>query len=303
MADIAECADWVAVDWGTTHMRAWLMRADGTAIGRRRSDKGMGSLRREEFEPALVALLGDACGGRRLPAIVCGMAGARQGWAEAAYVAVPCAPPSISEATQVPADSLDVRILPGVKQNAPADVMRGEETQIAGLLAGEPGFEGVVCLPGTHSKWAAIADGRIVRFSTFMTGELFALISGQSVLRHSVASDVWDQAAFDEAVGETIEKPNAGMAKLFALRAEGLLHGLEPAAARARLSAYLIGAEIAAAREVYALEGRIAVVGAAGIAKAYGAALTSIGAEVRYLDAERTTLMGLTAAYAELCNS
>lgn len=92
---------------------------------------------------------------------------------------VPCAPPSIRNATGVDAADprLDVLILPGIKQLTPPDVMRGEETQIAGFLADNQNYTGTLCLPGTHTKWVALKDGRIERFRTFMTGETFALLS------------------------------------------------------------------------------------------------------------------------------
>ncbi|MEO0743952.1 MAG: 2-dehydro-3-deoxygalactonokinase, partial [Pseudomonadota bacterium] len=157
MGDVA----WIAVDWGTSHLRAWLMARDGAVLDRRSSDDGMGGLARDGFAPALHALVGDAL---PAPVLACGMVGSRQGWAEAPYAAVPCAPPTIHAAVTVP--GADVRILPGVKQDSPADVMRGEETQIAGFLARTPGFDGVICLPGTHTKWAHISAGEIVSFRT-----------------------------------------------------------------------------------------------------------------------------------------
>jgi 2-dehydro-3-deoxygalactonokinase len=96
-------------------------------------------------------------------------------------------PDARSGATKDP--RLRVSILPGLKQAVPPDVMRGEETQIAGFLAAAPGFDGVLCLPGTHAKWVQISAEEVVSFRTFMTGELFDLLSTQSVLRHSIAGE------------------------------------------------------------------------------------------------------------------
>ncbi len=104
-----------------------------------------------------------------------------------------------------------------------------------------PGFDGVLCLPGTHSKWVHLSAGEVVSFQTFMTGEMFALLSEQSVLRHGMAGEGWDEAAFDEGVSDALSRPERIGARLFALRAEGLMSGLVPAAARARLSGLLIG--------------------------------------------------------------
>jgi len=289
MGDVA----WIAVDWGTSHLRAWLMGREGAVIERRQSDAGMGTLTRDGFEPALRALVGDAL---PAPVLACGMVGSRQGWAEAPYASVPCPPPGAAQAVQVP--GLDVRILPGVKQVKPADVMRGEETQIAGYLATHPGFDGVICLPGTHTKWVHISAGEIVSFRTAMTGEMFALLSTQSVLRHSMGTG-WDAASFHSGVDQAISKPEALAAALFSLRAEGLLDGLNPDAARARLSGLLIGAELAAMRP-YWLGQQVALIGAESLSRAYADALSAQSVPCHSAGVEDMTLAGLTAAWTQI---
>ncbi|MGY9048212.1 hypothetical protein P775_26995 [Puniceibacterium antarcticum] len=291
---------WIAADWGTSHLRVWLMDGAGGVIERRDSADGMGRLTPEGFEPALLKLVGDALpDGVATQVVICGMAGARQGWAEAPYATVPCKPPSAVQARLVGTQDprLRVRILTGVSQDHPADVMRGEETQIAGFLALNPGYDGIICLPGTHSKWAHISAGEIVSFRTFMTGELFALLSGQSVLRHSVASEGWDDAAFAEAVETVMSRPERLAADLFGLRAGSLLHDLDGGTARARLSGMLIGAELAAAKP-YWLGQQVALLGASSVAAPYRAALMAQSVPVTLADSERMTLEGLKAAQA-----
>jgi 2-dehydro-3-deoxygalactonokinase len=293
---------WVAADWGTSQLRLWLMDGAGGVIEARRAPCGMGSLAPSEFEPALVGLLGDALPVTgRLTVICCGMAGSRQGWAEARYLAVPCPPPSAKAATQAPTTDprLAVHLLPGIRQDSPPDVMRGEETQIAGLLAAEPGFDGIACLPGTHTKWVHLSAGEVVSFRTFMTGELFALLSGQSVLRHAMAGEGWDDAAFAEALEEAMARPANVAAKLFEIRAASLLAGLSSGAARARLSGLLIGIELAAARPFW-LGQDLRILGESGIAGAYATALEGQGVPARRLDADAMTLAGLAAAWASL---
>lgn len=287
--------DWIAVDWGTSNMRAFAMK-DGRVIAEAQSDKGMGSLEKSGFEPALLDAVGPWLGTGPMPVVACGMVGARQGWIEAPYGKVPCAPLSATPAVPEVQDSrLSVAIIPGLQQDSPADVMRGEETQIAGHLALNPGFDGVLCLPGTHTKWVQISAGEVVSFRTFMTGELFALLSTQSVLRHSIGEG-WDDEAFAEAVSDAMAKPEAMAARLFSLRAESLLHGLSPDAARARASGLLIGAELAAARP-YWLGQEIVLIGAEKLSALYAAALTAQGAAPKIADGTATTLAGLTAAY------
>ncbi|PVB61800.1 2-dehydro-3-deoxygalactonokinase [Labrenzia sp. 011] len=293
-------ADWIAADWGTTNLRIWALGKSGETIAHRSSEKGMGKLAPGEFEPALLELTADLLSeGRRTPVIVCGMAGSRQGWAEAPYLTTPCHPPTIGDATAVTTrDSrLDVHILPGIKQLQPADVMRGEETQIAGFLAAEPGFNGLLCLPGTHTKWVFLDGGRITAFRTFMTGELFALLSGQSVLRHGVSQKEMDPDAFSQAVRDMADEPVRFAADLFGIRAAGLIAGLGPEQARGRLSGLLIGAELAAARkDIASLP--VAILGSDGLARTYRSALESLGHSARLLDADTITLQGLTLAHS-----
>lgn len=286
--------DWIAVDWGTTNLRAYAMQG-ATVIARASSDEGMGKLACDEFELALRRLTDDWDAGNA-PVIACGMVGSRQGWVEAPYRSVPC-PPMAKDLICAPTSSdLSVRIVPGLSQQNPADVMRGEETQIAGFLSLNAGWDGVLCLPGTHTKWAHLSAGEVVSFQTFMTGELFSLLSSASVLRHSVATDDWDQSAFDAAVSDAISKPEAMAARLFGLRASSLLHGAAPEATRAALSGRLIGAELAAAR-AYWLGQNIAILGMGTQARAYQTALAAQGANSMLVDSERATLAGLTAAY------
>ncbi|CAD0187073.1 2-keto-3-deoxy-galactonokinase [Ruegeria sp. THAF57] len=259
------------------------------------SDNGMGRLRKTEFQPALLELIEDWLGGTTTDVVACGMVGARQGWVEAPYSTVPVAPLP-SAPIRVPDTDPRIRtfVVPGLKQNAPPDVMRGEETQIAGFLAGRQNWDGVLCLPGTHTKWVQISADEVVSFRTFMTGELFELLRGQSVLRHSVGEG-WDDVAFAEAVTDTLSKPEQLAARLFGLRAADLLRGEDPGVARAHLSGFLIGAELAATRP-YWLGQQIAIIGAEGIAKVYESALKQQGALVETVNATQSTLAGLFQA-------
>jgi 2-dehydro-3-deoxygalactonokinase len=288
--------DWIAVDWGTSNLRAWAMDREGKVLAETGSDEGMGKLTRDGFEPALLRLVGPWLGAGPVPVVACGMVGSRQGWCEAPYRQVPCTP--LDGAAQVLAPTTDprlqVRIAPGLKQVTPADVMRGEETQIAGALRLQPGYDGVLCLPGTHSKWAQISAGEVVSFQTFMTGELFALLSEHSVLRHGMQGDGWDEAAFDSGLSDALSRPERMAARLFSLRAEGLIGGLAPVAARSRLSGLLIGIELAAARP-YWLGQRVTLIGAEKLAAAYARALHQQGVKAETLPATACTLAGLAS--------
>lgn len=293
---------WIAVDWGTSNLRLWAVDGAGAVLARRQAERGMGALTPEAFEPALVDLAGDLLApGRVTPVLICGMAGARQGWAEAPYRAVPCAPSAAGAiAAPVRDPRLAVHILPGLCQADPPDVMRGEETQIAGFLAERPGFTGTLCLPGTHGKWVRVASGEIRGFRTAMTGEIFALLARHSVLRHSL-DDGWDETAFDEGVACGHSQPDQVLADLFTLRAAGLLgaQAAAPGAGRARLSGLLIGAELAAMRRFWA-DGPLVLIGARALCQRYATALGWLGARAEIAAAEGLTLAGLAAARAQL---
>lgn len=288
--------DWIAVDWGTSNLRTWAMGPEGV-LASAGSDDGMGKLAKAEFEPALLRVVAPWLGDSVTPVIACGMVGARQGWMEAPYRRIPCAPVASGELMAVPTQDPRIRVMiaPGLSQAKPADVMRGEETQIAGALALLPRFDGVFCLPGTHSKWVHVSAGEVVSFQTFMTGEMFALLSQHSVLRHGMSGEGSDEVAFAQGLSDAVERPEKISARLFTLRAEGLLEGLTPAAARSRLSGLLIGLELAAAKP-YWLGQRIALIGVEGLSARYATALASQGAASETLDATACTLAGLAAA-------
>lgn len=288
---------WIAADWGTSHLRIWVLGASGAVIAHRTSDKGMGNLAPGEFETALLELVDPYLPeGSRTPLIACGMVGARQGWAEAPYIPIPDIPPGLLNAIRPKAHDprLDVFILPGMMQADPVDVMRGEETQILGFIKKNPGFDGVLCLPGTHSKWVRVRAGTIVTFRTFMTGELFALLSKRSVLRHSMMGEGWNEAEFIGGVRDAMASPKDLSSGLFELRAEALVYDVGADVIRARLSGLLVGLELAGARS-YWLGRDTAIIGEPRLSDKYAAALAAQGVMTRSEDGNAMTLAGLSA--------
>lgn len=289
-------ADWIAVDWGTTNLRAWAMGRDGSVLAAAESAEGMGTLARDGFEPALLRLVEPWLGAGVTDVIACGMVGSRQGWVEAAYGKVPVAPLGDGlTAAPVRDGRLRVSVLSGVAQDRPADVMRGEETQIAGFLAERSAFSGVIVMPGTHTKWVQIVDGEIFHFATFMTGEMFALLSKQSVLRHSVDAAGRDDDAFRAALEDAMARPERVAGHLFSLRAETLLQGLAPEPAGARLSGLLLGLELAAARP-YWLGQDVILMAQAPLLGLYQVALGTVGLRPEVADPDACVLIGLRAA-------
>ena len=294
-------AAFVAGDWGTSSLRLWACAADGSVLAQQRSDEGMSRLTADAFEPALrrhlaaMPPLPDPA-----PVVLCGMVGARQGWREAPYVGIPAGLEGVCAGSMaVAAAGLDVRILPGLANRQPGaeDVIRGEETQLLGLLQQHPALSGVVCLPGTHSKWVELEAGRIARFHTAMTGELFALLRDHSVLRHSMAppQDAASSDAFARGVQRSLARPDRLIASLFEVRAAGLLSGATDGADL--LSGLLIGAEIAACAEG---TGPVTLIAGGALGASYRRALALAGRTVDQVDAEAVTLAGLHAAAAFL---
>ncbi|MBO9408996.1 2-dehydro-3-deoxygalactonokinase [Shimia sp. R9_1] len=287
-------AEWIAVDWGTSRLRVFAMSGE-KVLATAESEQGMSKLSKAEFEPALMALVGDWLGDGVTDVIACGMVGARQGWVEAPYSAVP-APALAERIIRVPDTDarLRVHVVPGLKQMKPADVMRGEETQVAGFLSKHQNWDGVLCLPGTHTKWVHVSADEVVSFRTFMTGEMFALLSKQSVLQHSVGEG-WDEEAFRAGMDVTLSRPENLATELFAIRASDLLEATPAAVGRARLSGLLLGAELAASRP-YWLGQQIAVIGDAALSNIYAEALKAQGGFVSVVDCQEMTLAGLIAA-------
>jgi 2-dehydro-3-deoxygalactonokinase len=272
---VASEAEWVAVDWGTTNLRAWGIGSGGEMVFARTSDQGMSRLQPHAYPGALTLLLADqfAPAGPRIDILICGMAGARQGWMEAPYLDAPADLGDLgskSVAPAAPGTRWSARILPGIcqRQAGAEDVMRGEETQLLGLSTLMPGFAGVVCMPGTHSKWVRLAGRRVESFATAMTGELFEILRTHSVLRHSLAGPLQGphrDAGFEAGLASGLASPQALSATLFKVRAASLLSGRSPDWCAGFLSGLLIGSEIGAHRD-WLGAGEVAIVGDAGLA-------------------------------------
>ncbi|MFZ1389799.1 MAG: 2-dehydro-3-deoxygalactonokinase [Thiolinea sp.] len=297
--------DWIAVDWGSSFVRVWAMSQNGQILAAHTSDQGAAKLRSDQFETTLLGLLQDwlpATGS--ITVLICGMAGSRQGWQEAAYLPVPITLNSELSPTPVATNDkrIQVLILPGLKQLSPPDVMRGEETQLLGFIQQTPDFNGVIALPGTHNKWVRLQNQQITHFNTCMSGELFQLFSDQSVLRHSVNSSDWDWAAFDAAALNALAEPQGFMQRLFAIRASDLLKGTAPATARAGLSGDLLGLELCAMREAGFIQTDLPIVliGSAKLVELYARALSLMGINAHIGAGETLTVNGLAAAYQEL---
>ena len=294
----AHCA---AIDWGTSSFRIWMVAEDGTVLAERRSNEGLSETAQSGFATVMEAHLNAVQAPPDLPVIICGMAGSRQGWQEARYLPLPARLSDlVNRAERVEGTARDVRILPGLAQHDPArpDVMRGEETQLLGTFAGTDA-SGLACLPGTHSKWVRIDAGQVTEFSTCMTGELFGLITRESILRHaigSVESCDPESAAFSGAVAEAARDPGAVSRLLFSVRGDQLLNGRDEISSYCRIAGLLIGGDLAATQSRYEDVSPLYLIASGKLMQLYSAALDQLGVDFISRNADEAVLKGLVAA-------
>lgn len=277
----------LAIDWGTTNRRAYRVEG-GRIVAAERDGPGAASVAPEDFAGEMAGLrerLGD------VPALLAGMVGSTVGWRVAPYVSAPCGLPEIAAALL----TIDPRtaIVPGIsyEDSAHADVMRGEEVLLLGAVAaGLAPANSLLCQPGTHAKWAVIEDARIVRFTTAMTGELFALLRTHGLLARQLGAEVADGDAFREGVAEGLRRDLT--ASLFGVRAAGLLGRRHDDQAAAYVSGLLIGAEIAP--RLGAECGEATIVSDPKLGGLYAAALAVAGRAARQVDTEAAFVAGAT---------
>ncbi|MEZ5872343.1 MAG: 2-dehydro-3-deoxygalactonokinase [Nitratireductor sp.] len=298
----AACA---IVDWGTSNFRLWLVDGKGSIVGERRSRDGMIHTSPADFHKVLEGHLQLASAGPDLPVMICGMAGSRQGWREAPYLAAPTPLRDLGAgAVTVPGIPREVRIMPGIAQHDPQspDVMRGEETQLLGSMILRPAsFDAVTiaCMPGTHSKWVRIENGSVTGFSTFMTGELFGLAANHSILSKMIATNAGFEAGdnrFLEAVIATFRDPAPVANRLFSARSARLLGYCDDAAAAPATSGALIGLELAGATSFHSQTDHVVLIASGRLSRLYQAALDAIGIEYQFIDADDAVRAGLFAA-------
>ncbi len=285
----------VAVDWGTTSLRAARLDAAGRVIEERTSDRGILSLARSEFPTIFESLCGSWMAEDQSLAMVCGMAGSKQGWVEAPYCPCPAGFDEIAEQiTWLAQQHLPghahwrIAIVPGLScehAHAP-DVMRGEEVQILGAMQLLGRSDGLFVLPGTHSKWAQVEAGRIVTFRTCMTGEIYALLSQHSILSKSLQADSpLDEIAF--AQGVRLAQGNEGLLHLaFNVRTLSLFSRKSVSALTSYLSGLVIGEELRAQSLPEGSE--VTLVGSDALTTRYALALALKGVRTRQLGAKAT---------------
>ncbi len=297
----------LAVDWGTTNCRAWVVDAAGAPLSHQAfPNLGVSRLDRGEARAQFLDTVRPAMEAENLPTLMTGMIGSTLGWIEAPYADCPADAQALAQALATPDDAAgpSVRIVPGLRcqgvTGAP-DVMRGEETQIVGWLAGDDARRRgthIVCHPGTHAKWARLVDGRIERFVTVMTGELFDVLGAHSVLK--LAPDLPDDDdAFDDGV-QAAGDGGALAARLFSARSRVVGGGANASSAMSYLSGLLIGADVAASPELINIDSGqvINLVGEESLCRLYGKAMKLSGRPYAHYSGDEAVLAGLAAIHA-----
>lgn len=255
MDEALAAAALIGVDWGSTGLRVFLIDAGGLLLATRTSIQGASTLKgAAEFESALDQLTGDWLRARpALPVLACGMVGSQYGWKQAPYLRCPVDPVQLAAGFST-VDGGCLQIIPGLlyspAEGAP-DVMRGEETQIVGALQSQPelAVQSCIVMPGTHSKWVQIRDGRIESFATHMTGELFAVLRRHSVLGRTMPEQLLqtDMSAFAAGVDAARDGARPGLGhQLFAVRSLVLTGKMGASGSADYLSGLLIGHEVQA---------------------------------------------------------
>ncbi len=297
----------LAVDWGTSSLRVYRLDDMGRVRDKRESDNGILNVRDGAFARTLEREAGDWLDAGEGPVVMSGMIGSRQGWKEAAYVACPAGLAEIASNMcpvqwTTPAQSTrNAWIAPGLRcvgNTGVNDVMRGEEVQILGIVDRLGAGEHHVCLPGTHSKWAIVRDGRIASFSTHMTGEVYALLKQHSILGRMMTTSDLSESTF--VAGVTRAADAGGLLHhLFGVRAEVLASRLAENHSASYLSGILIGHELRAATP--GIE-RFHIVGTGELTALYTLAASQLGLETVSHETDAVT-RGLFALAQNLTGS
>lgn len=279
----------VAIDWGTTALRGARLGPEGVVLEERSFERGLSSVPTGEFENVFSAHFGDWMARTDALCLIGGMAGSKQGWVETPYC--PC--PARFEDLYGKLTWVDgphrIGIVPGLTCNHAGipDVMRGEELQVFGALQVLGRFDGLLVLPGTHSKWVQVKAGHVRSFSTLMTGEFYGLLRRHSILARSMPADdaELDAPAFDQGVSVALSSRSL-MQTAFGVRTLSLFDRVRAQALPSYLSGLVIGEELRSQMNPdMAGGGDVIVIGATALTQRYERALSQQGIGVKTLGA------------------
>ncbi|MFZ5677819.1 MAG: 2-dehydro-3-deoxygalactonokinase [Pseudomonadota bacterium] len=260
-ADIAM----IAVDWGTSNRRAWALDGAGHVLAEKGDGEGLLAVEAGGFARSFADFAAPwLAAGRSVPVLMCGMVGSKMGWAEVPYIAAPADLASLSRNLHAVPFEGDARIaiVPGVScvHDGVPDVMRGEECQVLAVLAERKLRDACLLLPGTHSKWVQVKDGRLATFRTYMTGELYNALTSSGTLAQLMEKSEPDRDAFMKGLARARQADGGALSHaLFGVRTLGLFGTLARTGLSSYLSGLLIGTELQDAAAWSGAEAVIAV--------------------------------------------
>jgi len=283
-----ETGEFLAIDWGTTNRRIYKFGKDGSVEQSIRDDKGILAMDGISFPAELQSLrmrFGD------LPAICAGMVGSDRGWTTVPYVPTPCGIADLASKLAW-VEPGRTAILPGVSVAGPdhVDVMRGEEVQLLGAIAG--GFsqaDALLCQPGTHCKWARMSSGEISDFRTSMTGELFALLVSQSLL--APLGNGSAKLNDDFRLGVRDSEDTDFLSRLFGIRADQVSGCNRIGMPHSYLSGLIIGTD--ARHAIKGNDKPVYVLAGADLGNLYLSAISIIGGSASLIDSHECFVAGI----------
>lgn len=280
----------VAVDWGTSSLRAARLDASGKVLEEREFPRGILTVPAGGFPQVFDEACGDWMKQPGTVALICGMAGSQQGWQEAPYAPCPASFADIAARLSW-IEPRRIAIVPGLtcESAGTPDVMRGEETKAFGVMKLAALADGVIVMPGTHCKWVRARGGRIESFASFMTGEFYAVLRQHSILSRTMSESDGDldEAAFLRGVDYALHSGNL-LHAAFSARTLALFEKLSPREAPSYLSGLLIGEELRS--QDLKGDAPLVLAGAGKLTQRYGLALAHLGATFRTLGQEATWL-------------
>lgn len=295
---------WVGIDWGTTNIRAYHVASDNSLINHSSKQIHITDCAKSGFENTLNELIGPWQLPTETAILICGMAGSKMGWVEAPYVDCPASVSDLLQnAVQAPGHN-NITIIPGLSyrdDQGGYDVIRGEEVQLLGLFASKGFSSGVICAPGTHSKWVVVKNQVIEQFTTTMTGEVFGVLSEHSILQQSLSpskttkSDATTISAGFERGLKTIASNDNILAEIFKVRTDALFGVDQHQSGADYLSGLLIGFDVKhSVSKQNAGNAVIPIIGPPAMSVRYQHALNYFGFESEIIDANAITLAGLS---------
>ena len=300
----------IIADWGTSNLRAFALGDDYGVMDSRAESLGLLKVQERNFAGAFDKIFsswrGDQRGDKPVPVLLSGMIGSKLGWVEAPYVECPASIDAVAKSVIPVPERENVWIVPGVcmPQSGPRhDVIRGEEVQVFGALDICAAQNGVLCLPGTHSKWLRAENGKITDFSTAMTGEVFEIMGSHSILgqlmekSNKTHKEAHNEKAFISGLMRA-DEPGGLLHHLFSVRAEGLFDAIAGKDLSSYLSGILIGREIIDLSKSYpAKDDTVLLIGSNALSQRYAEAFNHFAIKYKSIDGDEAAIRGLKLVF------